>query len=121
MTRVLIVDDDPSIRQVVATLLTLEGFVVDTAPDGRAALDRILVSAPDIVLSDLRMPHMDGYGLLAAIRAHASINKLPFIFLSGTSDDESFTAPPGVKADAVLRKPFTRDALLSTVRKFTQA
>ncbi|MES2949077.1 MAG: response regulator [Pseudomonadota bacterium] len=116
MTRVLIVDDDPTIRQIVATLLKIEGFDVATAADGRMALQQVLDHAPDVVLSDVRMPHMNGYELLAAIRANPDLNRMRFIFLAGITDGDAATEQALSLADARLVKPFTRELLLGTLR-----
>ena len=116
MTRVLIVDDEPSIRQLVATLLKLEGFDVSTAPDGRAALERVQADAPDVVISDVRMPHMTGYELLAAVRTNPSLDAVRFILLTSSTGDDPASQSAVAMADACLTKPFTRDLLLGTLR-----
>lgn len=118
MTRVLIVDDDPTIRQILATLLGIEGFAVTTAPDGREALQQALTTKPDVVLSDLHMPHMDGCALLAALRAHPELKTVRFVFLAGTSDGDGDSAVQQAmaQADACLVKPIPRDVLLDTLR-----
>lgn len=114
MSRILIVDDEPSIRQLVATLLTLEGFDVTTASDGRAALKRVQADAPDVVISDVRMPHMTGYELLTAIRTNPALDAVRFILLTSSTGDDP--AAQSAMADACLTKPFTRDLLLDTLR-----
>lgn len=116
MTRVLIVDDEPSIRQIVATLLTLEGFDVSTAADGRAALEQILAAAPDLVISDVRMPFMNGYELLTAVRTNPALDTVRFILLASYSDGDVGADSAVTLADACLSKPFTRELLLNTVR-----
>ncbi len=116
MTRVLIVDDEPSIRQMVATLLSLEGFQVETAADGRAALQCVLDTMPDLVVSDVRMPHMNGCELLTAIRANPSLKSVRFVMLAGFSDDDAATAQARLLADACISKPFSRESLLDTLR-----
>ena len=116
MTRVLIVDDEPSIRQLISTLLTLEGFAVATAPDGRSALEQILAAPPDLVISDVRMPHMTGHELLAAIRANAALDAVRFILLTHLADWSPETTSAAAKADACISKPFTRHVMLSTLR-----
>lgn len=116
MTRVLIVDDEPSIRQIVATLLTLEGFDVSTATDGRAALAHILATVPDVVISDVRMPFMNGYELLTAVRANPALQTVRFILLASATDDDTRAESAEALADACLSKPFTRNLLLQTVR-----
>ena len=116
MTRVLIVDDEPSIRQMVATLLSLEGFEVETAADGREALQCVADTEPDLVLSDVRMPNMNGCELLAAIRANPSLNSVRFVILAGLADDDATTAQARAQADACVSKPFSRESLLDTLR-----
>lgn len=116
MTRVLIVDDEPSIRQIVASLLTLEGFDVETAPDGRSALQQVVATIPDVVISDVRMPHMSGYELLDAIRANPALSKVRFVLLAGFTNRDTAAQRALSPADAWLSKPFTRDQLLDTLR-----
>ena len=117
MPSVLIVDDEPSIRQLIATLLTLEGFDVSTAPDGRAALKQILAIAPDVVISDVRMPLMNGYELLTTLRADPVLHGIRFILLAGYSDGDAGADSAEALADACMSKPFTRELLLTTVRR----
>lgn len=116
MTRVLIVDDEPSIRQLIATMLTLEGFEVTTAPDGRAALEHARANAPDVVISDVRMPHMTGYGLLAALRSDPALHGVRFVLLTSSTGDDQESANAVAMADACLTKPFTRSLLLDTLK-----
>ena len=116
MTRVLIVDDEPSIRQIVTAHLTLEGFDVSTAPDGRNALEQIIATVPDLVISDVRMPYMTGYELLTALRANPALDSVRFILLASSSDSDIAADNAVALADACLSKPFTRDVLLKTVR-----
>ncbi len=116
MTRVLIVDDDPTIRQILATLLKMEGFDVATAADGRQAWEHVLATPPNVVLSDARMPHMDGYALLAAIRANPELDTVRFVFLAGGTDDDAMGQNATAQADARLVKPFKREVLLGTLR-----
>ena len=116
MTRVLIVDDDPSICQIVATLLTFEGYQVDTAPDGRAALQRIGVTVPDVVVADVNMPHLNGFELLAALRADPALAVVRVVLASGLTDGAPGTGQAGEQADARIVKPFTRAQLLAALR-----
>ena len=112
----MIVDDEPSIRQLIATLLTLEGFDIATAADGRAALEQILTTTPALVISDVRMPFMNGYKLLDAIRANPALDSVRFILLASYSDDDIAADRAVALADACMSKPFTRALLLKTVR-----
>ena len=119
MTRVLIVDDEPSIRQLVATLLTLEGFEVTTAQDGLAALEQVQASPPDVVVSDVRMPNMTGYELLTAVRANPALVNVRFILLTSSTGDDTAAETAVAMADACLTKPFTRNLLLETLHTLT--
>lgn len=116
MTRVLIVDDDPSICQIVSTLLKFEGYQVDTAPDGRAALLRMDLIAPDVVVADVNMPHVNGFELLAAVRADPALAQVRVVLASGLTDGAPGTGQALGQADARIVKPFTRVQLLAALR-----
>ncbi len=107
MKQILVVDDEPVIRDVLTTLFASEGYVVLTAGDGLAALDVLQDVAPDLIIADIIMPRLDGWGLLAHLRQeHPDI---PVILLSATFRG----APPdGV---VFVAKPFDIDHLLALV------
>lgn len=104
--RVLIVDDDPGVRLVCSLSLGLDGYDVIEATNGREALEIAFTEAPDIVLLDISMPVLDGFGVAAALRADARTHTLPFVFLTGERD--STIAEQGYEAGAVgfFSKPF---------------
>lgn len=116
MTRVLIVDDDPTICQIVSALLRFEGYQVETAPDGRAALQRIGLFTPDVVLADVNMPHLNGFELLAALRADPALAQVRVVLASGLTDGAPGTGQALGQADARIVKPFTRAQLLAALR-----
>lgn len=116
MSHVLVVDDEPSIRQLVSTLLRLEGYEVETAPDGRAALQCVLDRPPAAVISDVRMPHMGGIELLTAIRANPAWDGIRFVILAARTDNNPATQAAIAQANACVTKPFTRAELLSALR-----
>jgi CheY-like chemotaxis protein len=118
MTRILIVDDEPGIRQSISTLLQLEGYDLASAADGEAGLQKVLDWAPDVVISDLQMPKMDGLQLLAAIRALPALNHVRFIILAGLPDSDQDCNQTLSLADARITKPFTRGQLLNALRSF---
>ena len=112
MTRVLIIDDDPSIRQLVEYALDDEGYQVDQAPDGKAALDLIGRRHPDIIILDIRMPGMDGWEFARAYRERYD-HPAPIIVLSashGTSHQGT-----DVEGEGYVAKPFELDALIEQV------
>jgi two-component system response regulator MprA len=112
MTRILVVDDDPTIRQVIVFALSDEGFDVDEAKNGWAALEAVDRQHPDIILLDMRMPGMDGWEFVRRYRERPH-PQAPIIVLSAAQD----TARRGadVNAAGYLSKPFDLDTLLEKV------
>jgi CheY-like chemotaxis protein len=102
---ILVVDDEPIIAATVAMLLADEGYEVHTAEHGRAALELLNGTRVDLVLSDVRMPVMDGYALLAALRKQG--NRAPVVLMTAIDG----VAPP----PRILKKPFDLDELLRLV------
>jgi two-component system response regulator HydG len=113
--RVLVVDDEPSLRAGVASLLASSGYDVDQAADGALALERVAERPPDVVVTDLDMPNLDGLGLLAALRARD--RDLPVLVL--TSAVELSSAIKAMKAGAsdYLTKPVDFDELLLALQR----
>jgi type II secretory ATPase GspE/PulE/Tfp pilus assembly ATPase PilB-like protein len=110
-TRVLLVEDEEPLRRVVRDLLEREGFVVSEAGDGVAALDEIDRSAPDIVVLDLNLPRLDGYGVLSHLRARQATAALPVIVLTAKGDEDSEVRVFEFGANDYLTKPFRPRAL----------
>jgi CheY-like chemotaxis protein len=108
--RVLVVDDDPDIRDTLVELLTLEGFEATPASDGIDALDKLRGPLPCIVLLDILMPRMDGAELYRRMQADSRLASVPVLI--STSDPER--APPGLP---VLRKPVDVGRLLVALRR----
>ncbi len=113
--RLLVVDDEPSLLQAVAVCLRAEGYEVTTARSGAEALVRLSESLPDLVVSDIRMPGMDGYQLARQLRASPRTALIPIVFL--TAKDETSDRIAGFRSgvDAYLTKPFEPDELLAVV------
>jgi CheY-like chemotaxis protein len=115
---VLIVDDEPPIRQVLEDLFSLEGFSVTTARDGLEALDAARRQTPDVVVVDLMMPRMDGRAFLRAFRGMPAFASVPVVIVSAVQAelDQAIAL-----ADVRRRKPFDLDDLVQTVRSLTRA
>jgi len=111
--RVLIVDDEPAIRRVVATNLGHHGFHVATASTGREALQAYWRLRPDVVLLDLGLPDLDGLEIVRTIRSQAST---PIVVLSARDAERDKVAALDLGADDYLTKPFGVDELLARVR-----
>ncbi len=115
MRRILIVDDEPSVLDVLTALLTDEGYAVQTASDGRAALKLIAADLPDLLITDLMMPRLDGWRLVTAVREHCPT--VPVIVMSAVDPKAGRRDVLGVDHTIVLRKPFDIDTLLTSVER----
>jgi CheY-like chemotaxis protein len=111
---VLVVDDDPEIRDVLREVLELAGRAVVEAADGRAALAAAAARAPALILLDVRMPLMDGLAFASAYRARSG-RPAPIILMTGREDPAAAVLATG--ADALLPKPFDLGDVLALVRR----
>jgi signal transduction histidine kinase/DNA-binding response OmpR family regulator len=112
--RVLVADDNADMREYLARILG-QSYRVETVGDGRAALDRIASDPPDLLLSDVMMPAIDGFALLAALRSDERVRSIPVILLSARAGEEARIEGLHAGADDYLVKPFTARELLASV------
>jgi two-component system NtrC family sensor kinase len=115
--RILVVDDEPTIAQLIADVLTGDGYDVDTAPDGLAALELIGRRVYDLILSDLRMPELDGLGLYRALEQSRPDLARRFVFITGTSEHTDYQGLIADIAAPVLTKPFDMSELQRVARE----
>ena len=113
---VLVADDNADLRAYIARLLTERGYQVAIAPDGEAALEAIRRSRPDLVVTDVMMPRLDGFGLLRAIREDPALRDLPVVVLSARAGEEAKVEGLEAGADDYLAKPFSGRELLARIR-----
>jgi CheY-like chemotaxis protein len=111
--KVLVVEDDEEIREVIAEVLSDQGYSVETAENGRVALERLDGSTPCVVLLDLMMPVMDGWELLGELRAGGRVPDLPVVVVTAAHEPER---PEGVRA--FLKKPVPIKRLLDLVKHY---
>ena len=114
--RLLVVDDEPNLLRAVAACLKAEDFEVSTARTGNEALMQLAESVPDLIISDIRMPGMDGYKLARQLRGSPRTALVPIVFL--TAKDETADRIEGFRAgiDAYLTKPFEPGELIAVVK-----
>src|SRR5881275_1096124 len=112
-SRVLVVDDEPQITRVLRTVLSSQGYQVRTAAEGEAALTNFTEWRPELVITDLYMPHMDGIELCRRIRAMSNV---PIIVLSVKGEEKTKVEALDSGADDYVTKPFGIDELLARVR-----
>ncbi len=114
MARVLLVEDHADTRQMYAEFLGIE-FEVLTAADGEGALSMMRAGVPDLIVTDLSLPGMDGFELIARIRSDASLRSIPIICLSGYGGHEHEQRARAAGCDRILQKPCMPDELAGIV------
>lgn len=115
MNKILVIEDDPDVRDVVVDILEAEGFYSLSACNGIAGLDIAREKQPDLIICDVMMPEMDGYAVLANLRQDAALAVVPFIFLTAKSEKQDIRQGMELGADDYLSKPFTREGLLKAI------
>lgn len=116
MPTILIIEDDAPLRLTLAERLTLEGFRVLTAADGPAGLRLVQEQPPDLILCDIMMPGLDGYGVLRGLQKDPRTAAIPFVFLTAKATPMQVRVGMGIGADDYLCKPVTNAELLVTIR-----
>jgi len=115
MTKILIAEDDNTLRAMISAILELSGFEVFSYPNGRLALNAFPTIAPDLIVSDIGMPGLDGFGLLEGVRQYSSGSVVPFVFLSAHSEQEDINSARRMGVDDFIFKPFEPDDLIDAV------
>ncbi len=112
-TRILVVDDEPQILDMLKCTLEDEGYEVDVAADGKSGLNLLTEHKPDLVLLDIRMPDLNGYQVLERIREKSEV---PVIMLTGVLEPISVHHSVSLGADDYVRKPFNTRELLARIK-----
>ena len=119
--RVLVVDDDEVIRQLIAVNLQLEGFEVATAVDGQDCLDRVQVIAPDVITLDVMMPRLDGWETAVQLRKAPETARIKVVLITARAQEDDISRGTNVGADAYLTKPFDPGEMIRVVRELAGA
>ena len=115
-TRILVVEDDPDIAELVQRYLSKAGFVVDRASSGREGLEAIRLKSPDLLVLDLMLPHVDGLEICRQVRAYEKTASIPIIMLTARADESERIVGLELGADDYLAKPFSPNELVARVR-----
>ncbi|MFK4037155.1 response regulator transcription factor [Nonomuraea wenchangensis] len=115
--KVLVVDDDEVIRQLIAVNLNLEGFEVETATDGQDCLDRVRDIKPDVITLDVMMPHLDGWSTAEKLRTEPDTSHIRVVLVTARAQDDDRRRGLRIGVDAYLTKPFDPAELIEVVRE----
>src|SRR5215472_1285867 len=116
MKKILVIEDEPEMRRNLATILRLEQFQPLAAENGRVGLEMARQEIPALILCDVMMPELDGYGVIAALREDAATASIPFIFLTAKGEKPDIRAGMNLGADDYLTKPVAKADLLAAIR-----
>ena len=116
MTKILIIEDEPQMRKGIATVLKMEGFEVLTAENGRLGIETAIRERPDVVLCDVMMPELDGYGVLTELRGDPEFATIPFLFLTAKGEKTDRRQGMNSGADDYLTKPVDIGDLLNAIQ-----
>ena len=115
MKTILLIEDNDAIRENTAEILELTGYTVHTAENGKVGVEKALADKPDLVICDIMMPVLDGYGVLHIFNKNPQLSGVPFIFLSAKIERTDFRKGMELGADDYLTKPFDESDLLSAI------
>lgn len=115
--RILVVDDEPSLRRLIERYLSMQGYEVVVASDGNEALERIAEQIPDLVITDVMMPHMDGWDLVQRLRSSVDLLFVPIIYVTALGGGKDRIQGFRLGADDYVTKPFELEELSLRVRR----
>ncbi|UKM63561.1 response regulator [Flavobacteriaceae bacterium GSB9] len=115
MKKVLLIEDDVILRENTAELLELSGYQLITAPNGKAGVEAAKANLPNIVVCDIMMPELDGYGVLEELAKNENTKHIPFIFLSAKTERKDVRKGMDLGADDYITKPFEEEELISAI------
>ena len=121
MTRILVIEDEEALRVNLQTILEAENFQSMGAANGRIGVDLAREQLPDLILCDVMMPELDGYGVLAELRQDPITATIPFIFLTAKADKSDLRQGMNLGADDYLIKPFRVNELTARIKGILKA
>jgi len=115
MRRILVIEDEPEMRRNITTLLRYQEYETLEAENGRKGLELARREKPDLILCDVMMPELDGYGVLRALQQDAGLATIPFVFLTAKGDKDDLRSGMNLGADDYLTKPVANGALVQAI------
>src|SRR6266536_1903320 len=115
MRKILVIEDEPEMRRNIATLLRYRDYQPIEAENGRKGVELARREKPDLILCDVMMPELDGYGVLQALQQDASLRLIPFVFLTAKGDKDDLRSGMNLGADDYLTKPVANNDLVRAI------
>jgi CRP-like cAMP-binding protein/ActR/RegA family two-component response regulator len=115
MSKILLIEDNNDVRENTAEILELANYTVVTAENGKVGVEKAMQEKPDLIICDIMMPVLDGYGVLHMINKHEDLKNIPFIFLTAKAERGDFRKGMEMGADDYITKPFTDIELLNSI------
>ena len=115
MKKILVIEDEPEMRRNITTLLRYYDYEPIAAENGRVALELARREKPDLILCDVMMPELDGYGVLQALQSDASLARIPFVFLTAKGEKDDLRSGMNLGADDYLTKPVVNADLVRAI------
>jgi CRP-like cAMP-binding protein len=116
MEKILIIEDNEALRENTAEILALANYEIMTAANGKIGVEKALANPPDLIVCDIMMPVLDGYGVFQIISKHPNLQHIPFIFLSAKSERADLRKGMEMGADDYITKPFSESELINAIR-----
>lgn len=115
MKKILLIEDDIALRENISEILVLTNYHVITAANGKIGIELAIKELPDIIICDIMMPELDGYGVLKTLSTHQKTSHIPFVFLSAKTTYQNVRMGMDLGADDYITKPFTEEELISAI------
>ncbi len=115
MKKILVIEDEPEMRRIIAALLRYYDYLPIAVKNGRAGIEAARRETPDLILCDVMMPELDGYGVLQALQTDASLARIPFIFLTAKGEKDDLRSGMNLGADDYLTKPVANADLVRAI------
>jgi CRP/FNR family cyclic AMP-dependent transcriptional regulator len=116
MEKILLIEDNEALRENTAEILTLANYHIMTAENGKIGVEKAIANPPDLIVCDIMMPILDGYGVYQIISKHPNLQHIPFIFLSAKSERTDLRKGMEMGADDYITKPFSDSELINAIR-----